>query len=93
MPFLGELLPAEQVPDGVLFVLGTRNAEDLPGHLQGEAQQQGRRIGMQPMDRRATRSLAEHAGLAPGVQDRVWELSDGHPLLASMFTRLVRPIG
>ena len=87
-PFLGELLPADQVPDGVLFVLGTRNIADLPEHLHGEAQQPGRRIRMQPMDRRATRSLAEHAGLAPGVQDRVWELSDGHPLLASMFTRL-----
>jgi AAA domain len=87
-PFLGALFPIEAIPDGVLFILGTRNTADLPAHLQAEAQLPGRRIGMAPMDRRGTRDLAAHAGLEPLVQERVWVLSGGHPLLARTFTKL-----
>ena len=88
VPFLRELPPPDQIPDGVLVVLGTRSIEDLPGPLQAEARQPGRHVNMAPMDRRSTRALAEHAGLAAGVQDRIWELSDGHPLLARTFVQL-----
>ena len=88
IPFLRELPPPDQIPDGVLVVLGSRSIEDLPSPLQAEARQPGRHVNMSPMARRSTRALAEHAGLAPGVQDRIWELSDGHPLLARTFVQL-----
>jgi hypothetical protein len=84
-PLLETLLPADEVPQGVLFVLGTRNVTDLPSRLQPEARLQGRHIHMAPMDRRATRKLAELAGMDYAVQERVWELSEGHPLLSRTF--------
>ena len=88
IPFLRELPPPDQIPDGVLVVLGTRSIEDLPSPLQAEARQPGRHVSMSPMDRRSTRALAQHAGLAEDVQDRIWDLSDGHPLLARTFVQL-----
>ena len=87
-PLLDELLPADEVPEGVLFVLGTRNTEDLPPRLQPEARLPGRHIHMAPMSRTATLALAEHANLTPNVAARVWQVSEGHPLLARTFTKL-----
>jgi len=88
LPLLNELLPAGEVPDGVLFVVGTRNVEDLPEHLQAEARLSGRHIRMTPMSRTATLALAAHAGLPTAIAERVWQVSDGHPLLARTFTKL-----
>lgn len=87
-PFLNALLPSSQIPDGVLFVLGTRNVADLPAHLQAEARLPGRHIRMAPMDRRATLRLAALAGLDEATRERVWRLSEGHPLLSRTFTML-----
>lgn len=92
-PLLNELLSTDQLPEGVLFVLGTRNTEDLPAHVQAEAALPGRHIHMAPMDRRATRALASHAGLEADAQERVWQLSNGHPLLARTFTKLAASSG
>lgn len=89
-PLLDELPPPEQIPPGILIVLGTRSVEDLPAHLQGDAQLPGRHIAMAPLDRRGTLLLADAAGLDTEVAERVWGLSEGHPLLACTFIELAK---
>ena len=92
---LGELPRLSELPDGVLFVVGSRTL----GPLRADARQQ-------IDERRATVSLEHHrlsrasvleicrrapitAGLTPEVHDRVAQLCNGHPLaLSYLLNRL-----
>ena len=93
LSLLNELLPATDVPQGVLIVVGTRSVQDLPAHLQAESRLPGRHIRMAPLGRRATLTITIGAGLAAGTGERIWELSEGHPLLVRTFTALAQGAG
>lgn len=89
-PLLNELLPATEIPDGVLFVLGTRAVGDLPAHV-SLAAGTDRHVEVEPLIRGAVLRLADKEGLAD-IGDKVAALSDGHPLLARTYLELVREV-
>ncbi|MDA0161299.1 ATP-binding protein [Solirubrobacter ginsenosidimutans] len=85
---LKELPAVEEIPDGVLFVIGTRSLEDLPKQVSrgivGE-----RHVEVAPLPRAAVISLAEQEGLGE-LGDDVTALSGGHPLLARTYLELAK---
>lgn len=85
---LKELPAVEDIPEGVLFVIGTRSLEDLPKQVSrgivGE-----RHVEVAPLPRAAVISLAEQEGLGE-LGDDVAALSSGHPLLARTYLELAK---
>ncbi len=59
---LRELPPAEEIPDGVVFVIGTRSVGDLPAHVT-RAVRGERHVELEPLSRAAVLRLSEQAGL------------------------------
>lgn len=83
-----QYLPApESLPDGVLFVIGTRTADDLPSHVRPAVRQMDRVIVVERLPRRAVLEIAERRSLG-SLSDEIWRLSGGHPLLMWTFIRL-----
>lgn len=88
---LRDLPLPEQVPDGVLIVLGsqTDQLDDLSGTIRGEIASAGRRIEMRPLTRDAVHSIVGRAPLPVRLGDqqvdRVWRLSEGHPLALGLL--------
>lgn len=87
---LGEMPGPEAIPDGVLFVIGTRSLGDLPAHV-GRAVRDGRHVEVEPLQRSAVLRLCEGAG-TPELGERVFELSGGHPLLAQTYLSLASAV-
>lgn len=87
---LRELPAAEEIPDGVLFVIGTRGLGDLPAQVR-RAVRDGRHVEVEPLQRAAVLRLCERAGL-PELGERVFELSAGHPLLAQTYLSLASSV-
>ena len=85
-PLLSELPAAEQVPDGVLLVLGTRGLADLPPHVRRSVAA-GRHVELAPLERAAVLRLCAQTGMA-SLGERVAELAGGHPLLARTYLKL-----
>jgi hypothetical protein len=83
---LKELPPTEDIPDGVLFVVGTRGLRDLPAQV-ARAVPGDRHVEVEPLERVAVLRLSENAGM-PEVGERIFELSAGHPLLARTYLSL-----
>jgi hypothetical protein len=83
---LSELPPAEEIPDGVVFVIGTRSVGDLPAHVARGVRDE-RHVELEPLSRAAVLRLSGQAGL-PELGERVFELSAGHPLLAQTYIAL-----
>ena len=86
-PLLAELPAPEQLPEGVLFVLGTRGLVDLPDHVRTSLEGTGRHIELEPLERAAVLRLCAQAGLE-GLGERIAELSGGHPLLVRTYLGL-----
>jgi hypothetical protein len=88
---LRDLPLPEQIPEGVLIVLGsqTDQLDDLVGTIKYEIAQVGRRIEMKPLTREAVHRIATHANLLValdgGQVDRVYSLSAGHPLALGLL--------
>jgi energy-coupling factor transporter ATP-binding protein EcfA2 len=89
-PFLAELPAPDEIPEGVLIVLGTRGRADLPTHVAPAATAQ-RVVETEPLSRPAVLELAREAGVSEQGQ-RVFELSEGHPLLTQTYVSLVRDL-
>jgi hypothetical protein len=89
-PFLAELPAPDEIPEGVLIVLGTRGRADLPNHVSPAATAE-RVVETEPLSRPAVLELARDAGVAEQGQ-RVFELSEGHPLLTQTYVSLVREL-
>lgn len=87
---LRELPATEEIPDGVLFVIGTRGLGDLPTQVR-RAVRDGRHVEVEPLQRAAVLRLCERVGL-PELGERVFELSAGHPLLAQTYLSLVSSV-
>jgi len=98
---LSHLPHPEDVPDGVLFVLGTQTDRLQPISLRIREQldEPGRRITMRPLERPDVLDIVEAtADLAPAPtpaeRERIFDLSGGHPLaLNYIINRLRRASG
>lgn len=87
---LRELPAPEEIPDGVLFVIGTRGLADLPTQIR-RAVRDGRHVEVEPLQRAAVLRLCERTGM-PELGERVFELSAGHPLLVQTYLSLVAAV-
>ena len=95
---LADLPRPDQVPDGVFLVLGSQTDQlaDLSERIRHALEQEGRRIHIGRLDRAAVREVVQNAGLRvqlPSDQlDRVFDLSDGHPLALGYLIQALRGI-
>jgi hypothetical protein len=83
---LTDLPRPDQVPDGVFFVLGSQT-DRLTGvseRIRHALDADGRRIAIERLDRGSVHEIVRRSGLpvqlSSGQMDRVFDLSDGHPL-------------
>ncbi|WP_143136616.1 ATP-binding protein [Burkholderia ubonensis] len=91
--FLAELPLPEAVPDGVLFVLGTQrlNLDDIKPAVQDQAGGVGRSITVTPLAREAVYRMADLLGLDESIdRDRIFDLSNGHPLVTRYLIEAIR---
>ncbi len=81
---LSDLPAPQQIPDGVYFILGSQTDATFPGSIQREVRQPERHVDMHPLNREATAEVIDRAGLSALLdeqhKERVYYLSDGHPL-------------
>ena len=81
---LYDLPNPDQVPDGVVFVLGTQTTEPIPSRIKAVVEKANRKITMQPLARQQIHEIVRAADLPVALTqeqlDRVYQLSDGHPL-------------
>lgn len=86
---LKDLPLPEQVPDGVLFILGSQKLDliGLSPRIQAHLQEEGRTLTMRPLDRQGVFGVIEAAPLSfsPSYEqkEKILSLSDGHPLALS----------
>jgi hypothetical protein len=95
---ISELPLPNQVPEGVLFVLGTQKIElrDLSDTIKAELTEPGRTIEMEPLSRLATMAILDRAGLPYALYDthreRFWEICAGHPLATTYMAERLRQV-
>ena len=81
---LYDLPEPNKVPDGVVFVLGTQTTEPIPSRIKAAVEKANRKITMQPLARQQVHEIVGAADLPVALTqeqlDRVYQLSDGHPL-------------
>lgn len=93
---LADLPQPDQIPDGVFIVLGTQTDQlaDLSERIRHALDQDGRRISMDRLDRSSVRSILQNAGLKVALSsdqlDRVYHVSDGHPLALGYLVQALR---
>lgn len=90
---LVDVLPhPEEVPEGVLFLLGTQTLAPLPTRIQHSLKGEKRTVTVAPLSRAGVFEIVDRSGapLTTAEQrDRVFEVSAGHPLaLAYILQRL-----
>lgn len=89
-PLLNELPVDAEIPEGVIFVLGTRGLNDLPNHAR-KAVVGDRHVEMGALSRAAVIRLAESEGLDE-IAETVADLSAGHPLMARTYLAMAKDI-
>lgn len=94
-PLLADLPAPGQVPDGVYFILGSQTDQlpGLPYEVGDQIQEPERRLQMRRLSRESVVAVVAGARLAPAPDadetERVFVLSDGHPLaLAYILNKL-----
>lgn len=93
---ISELPLPSQVPEGVLFVLGTQKIElrDLTDTIKVELAEPGRTIEVAPLSRPATMSILDRVGipyeLSATQRERFWEICAGHPLATTYIAERLR---
>lgn len=91
--FLGDLPLPNQIPDGVLFLLGTQTLAPLPPQIRNHLESDPSRvIRTTALSRIAIGEILRKAGLmnlTARQQDRVSELSGGHPLALHYIIELI----
>ena len=94
---LKDLPLPEQVPDGVLFILGsqTLNLIGLSSRIQAHLGEEGRTLTMRPLDRQGVFGVIESAPfqlpLSYEQKEKILSLSDGHPLALSYLLQKLGP--
>ncbi len=93
---LRDLPLPEQLPDGVLILLGSQSDElaDLPDRVQHAIRQPERRIEMVPLSRQAVGEIVGRVNLpcplSSSQREQIYDLSAGHPLaLGYLLNRLL----
>lgn len=95
---ISELPLPNQVPEGVLFVLGTQKIElrDLSDTIKVELTEPGRTIEMGTLSRLATMAILDRVGipyvLLDTQRERFWEICAGHPLATTYMAERLRQI-
>src|SRR5205807_7638739 len=95
---LADLPRPDQVPDGGFFVLGsqTDRLAALSDRIRHALDADGRRIVIERLDRGSVREIARGAGLPVGLSsaqmDRLFDLSDGHPLALGYLIQALRGV-
>lgn len=94
---LAHLPPPDEVPDGVLFVLGTQTErlDDLSPRIREHLNKSGRRIEMSPLSRADVLEIIDetvdlHPKPSPAERERIYQLSGGHPLALSYIINRLR---
>jgi hypothetical protein len=93
---LNHLPHPEDVPDGVLFVLGTQTdrLEGISPRIREQLDELGRRITMRPLERQDVLDIVERADLTPAPaqaeRERIFDLSAGHPLSLNYIINRLR---
>jgi len=96
-PLLNVIPP--DVPDGVLFILGTQTTEldELHSQIKHQVSSADRRIEMQRLTRQQVHSLANRAleqrALTGKQLDKIYELSAGHPLVLNYVINRIQHVG
>lgn len=89
---LAELPLPSAMPKGVLILLGTQRLElsELAGAVRDQAALWERRINVDPLLPAAVYRMAEMLGLEADISSHVFELTDGHPLVARYLIEALR---
>ena len=95
---LADLPRPDQVPEGVFFVLGSQTDRliALSERIRHALDADGRRILIERLDRGSVREIVQGAGLPFTLSstqlDRVFDLSDGHPLALGYLIQALRGV-
>jgi hypothetical protein len=93
-----ELPLPSQVPDGVLFVLGTQKIElrDLSDAIKVQLTESDRTVVMAPLSRPAAMAILDRVGLPYVLSDTLresfWEICAGHPLATTYMAERLRAV-
>ncbi len=91
---LDDLPDPDQVPDGIIFLLGSQTDTPLSVRVRAQVSAQERRIEMRPLPRDAVLEIVERASLmcAPTSEQKedIFRLSGGHPLALVYLLNAVR---
>ena len=94
---LVHLPPPDDVPDGVLWILGTQTdrLDGLSARIRAQLEAPGRRISMRALERLDVLAIVEATtDLAPAPthaeRERIFELSGGHPLALNYVLNRLR---
>ena len=91
---LVDLPEPDQIPDGVYLVLGSQTDNPLSGRIKAEVRNQDRRIEMLPLGRQQVHEIITAADIpipvASEQKDRVYALSNGHPLYLNYLINRMR---
>lgn len=94
---LDHLPPPEEVPDGVLWILGTQTdrLRGVSSRIRAQLDEPGRRIGIRPLEKRDVIDILEAATdlepvPTPAELDRIFDLSGGHPLALNYIVNRLR---
>jgi hypothetical protein len=83
---LNELPPPDNLPEGVLLILGSQTLQlaDFPSRIQSQLEKTGRTLTMQPLPRQAVAAIIVASRLpvqlSSAQQETVHQLVNGHPL-------------
>jgi hypothetical protein len=78
--FLSFLPTPEQLPEGVVFVLGSQNLQMLDASIRGQLREPGRTVQIDGLDQAAIAAIAAGAGVSV-KPEQLLAVTDGHPLL------------
>ncbi|MEX0985264.1 MAG: hypothetical protein WD096_09490 [Actinomycetota bacterium] len=90
-PLLRYLPRPEDLPDGVLFVVGGQSVGMLRPEIRGQLAQPDRTVQMAGLDRPAVDRITRGMGVTVGV-DELWRVTEGHPLLVTYVVEELKDI-
>jgi hypothetical protein len=88
-PLLRYLPRPEDLPEGVLIVVGSQTVRMLDADIRGQLEQPGRTVKMVGLERAAVAELARVWGVVADAE-RLWRVSGGHPLILTYLLQELR---
>jgi hypothetical protein len=87
--FLSVLPRPEEIPEGVLFVVGTQSLTMLHSDIQHQLESPGRTIGMEGLGRIEVGEIAKAWDVGADA-DELWRISGGNPLILTYLLQQIR---